>query len=87
VNAIRARSAKLWLSFALLSFAHSLSAQISLVNLSGSVKDPSGSAIAAAKVMAKNLNTGATQDSHTDSVGNFGLSLAPGAYERDHLEC
>jgi len=71
----------LWLSFALLSFSLSLSAQISLVNLSGSVKDPSGSAIAATKVVAKNLNTGTTHDSHTDSVGNFGLTLAPGAYE------
>jgi carboxypeptidase family protein len=81
VNAIRARSAKLWLSFALLSVSQSLSAQISFVNLSGSVKDSSGSAIAAVKVVAKNLNTKATQDSHTDSAGNFGLSLEPGAYE------
>jgi carboxypeptidase family protein len=81
VNAIRARFVKLWLSFALLSISHSLAAQISLVNLSGSVKDPSGSAIAEAKVVAKNLNTAATQDSHADSVGNFGLSLEPGAYE------
>lgn len=81
MNVIRARSAKLWLSFALLSVSQSLSAQISLVNLGGSVKDSSGSAIAAAEVVAKNLNTAATQESRTDSVGNFGLSLEPGAYE------
>ena len=81
MSVIRARSAKLWLSLALLSVSQSLSAQISLVNLGGSVKDSSGSAIAAAKVVAKNLNTAATRDSRTDSVGNFGLSLEPGAYE------
>ncbi len=81
MNAIRARFVKVSLSFALLSISHPLSAQISLVNLNGSVKDPSGSAIAAVRVVAKNLNTAATQESHTDSAGNFGLSLEPGAYE------
>jgi hypothetical protein len=69
------------LSVALISIPHSLPAQISPVNLSGSVKGPSGSAITTAKVIAKNLNTTATQESHTDSVGNFGFSLEPGAYE------
>jgi hypothetical protein len=69
------------LSVALISIPHSLPAQISPVNLSGSVKGPSGSAITTAKVIAKNLNTTATRESHTDSVGNFGFSLEPGAYE------
>jgi hypothetical protein len=70
-----------WLAgFILLSQSSSL-AQVSNGTVSGSVTNPSGAAITAAKISAKNLNTASSKESQVDSTGHFNLSLDPGTYE------
>src|SRR5579863_9512521 len=67
--------APLWL------FASAASAQVSAV-LSGTVTDQSGGAIYAAKVTAKNVDTGAVRSTVTDSSGYYQfLSLPVGEYQ------
>jgi hypothetical protein len=62
--------------------AISLQAQVATAVLSGTVTDPAGKAVTAARISAKNTTTGSTTDTVTDSAGRYdGLSLPPGDYE------
>ena len=57
-------------------------AQVSGANLSGTITDPSGAAIAGAKVAITNKATGVTHDAVTDSAGFYSApNLLPGPYE------
>ena len=65
----------------LLVVATSAYAQVS-ATLSGTVQDQSGAVISGAQVTAKNLDTGASRSSITDSQGHYQLfSLPVGQYE------
>lgn len=58
-----------------------LSAQVSTSNVSGSVQDVSGAAVAGAKVSAKNEGTGVGYQTETTSAGDYSLNaLPPGVY-------
>src|SRR5215471_4193690 len=60
----------------------SLPAQQSGTTLSGTVSDSSGKALPNLKVTAKNLATGQTSETRTDSSGHYSFTnLAPGDYE------
>src|SRR5690349_6933626 len=51
-------------------------------NIQGTVEDPSGAAIAQAKVALLNVGTQASASTTTDATGGFRfLSLAPGSYK------
>src|SRR5438874_8155970 len=51
-------------------------------NIQGNVEDPSGAAVAQAKVTLVNLGTQVTASTTTDGSGNYRfLSLAPGSYK------
>src|SRR5712692_3829346 len=57
-------------------------AQVSGATLSGTITDPSGAAIAGAKVSIANTATGITRDVTTDSAGLYAApNLLPGPYE------
>ena len=61
--------------------AVSACAQVSAI-LSGTVTDPSGAAISAATVTAKNVDTGAVRGAVTDAAGHYQFfSLPVGQYE------
>ena len=48
----------------------------------GSVQDPSGAGVPKATVHLVNVATNVTQETTTDSAGNFGFfSIAPGSYQ------
>jgi hypothetical protein len=67
----------------LLSFSHSLAAQISSSTgaIRGTVVDPSGAAISGAKVELTNAGTGFKQESSTQSDGSYNFAfLTPGQY-------
>jgi hypothetical protein len=50
--------------------------------ISGTIEDPSGSAVGGAKVVVTNAETGASRSAISDESGNFSiLSLAPGPHE------
>jgi Carboxypeptidase regulatory-like domain len=74
----------LWLALLLVplgSYPGSLLAQAS-ATLSGTVTDPLGETVANAKISVKNLATGLSTDTHTDSEGHYSITnLAAGAYE------
>src|SRR2546426_2940306 len=58
------------------------SAQVAGATLSGAVTDPSGAAIAGAKVTITNKATGITRDVTTDAAGFYSVpNLLPGPYE------
>jgi hypothetical protein len=58
-----------------------LAAQVTTAELTGSVSDPSGGAIAKAKVTATNIGTSLSHEALTDEAGNYLLTLLPpGAY-------
>jgi carboxypeptidase family protein/TonB-dependent receptor-like protein len=57
-------------------------AQVSGANLSGTITDPSGAAIAGAKVTITNKATGVTRDATADAAGFYSApNLLPGPYE------
>jgi hypothetical protein len=59
-----------------------LCAQISTATLTGSVVDSSGTAVANAKISARNAATGQSKDGQTNPTGAFRISgLVPGEYE------
>ncbi len=67
--------------FALMTFPSPAAAQVSAA-ISGAVTDASGSAVSAATVTAKNLETAAVRGTATDPAGRYQLlELAVGAYE------
>ena len=69
---------------ALLSYlvAVALNAQVPTAVLSGTVTDPAGKPVPAARISAKNTATGQTTEAETDSAGRYeGLRLAPGEYD------
>ena len=66
---------------AFLSLTSSLHAQVS-ASLSGTVVDASAALVSAAKVGAKNVETGITRETVTDNQGRYQFSFLPvGAYE------
>ena len=69
------------LAIAILSANHA-SAQVSGATLSGTITDPSGAAIAGAKLSIANKATGVTRDVTTDTAGFYSApNLLPGLYE------
>src|SRR6202790_3276890 len=63
-------------------FSAQASAQVSGAALSGSITDPSGTAVPNAKVNITNTATGVTRDDATDAAGFFSVpNLLPGPYE------
>src|SRR6266700_4126447 len=69
------------LAIAILTANHAY-AQVSGATLSGTITDPSGAAIAGAKVSVANKATGVTRDVTTDTAGFYSApNLLPGPYE------
>src|ERR1700693_491919 len=69
------------LGITLLLTGHSY-AQVAGATLAGTVTDPSGAAIAGAKVSIANRATGVTRDVTTDSAGLYSApNLQPGVYD------
>lgn len=61
---------------------NALAAQTPSGAISGKVVDPSGAAVANARISVKNAATGQASEGQTDSTGNYRISdLAPGDYE------
>ena len=58
-------------SFALLLFTGCCLAQFETASVLGTVRDPSGAVIAGARITLRNVNTGITANSKTDSAGNY----------------
>jgi hypothetical protein len=74
-------SAFVILAIAIVS-ASPMYAQVSGATLSGTITDPSGAAIAGAKVSITNKATGVTRDVTTDAAGFYSApNLLPGPYE------
>jgi Carboxypeptidase regulatory-like domain len=62
--------------------SHLLRAQETTATLSGTVTDPSGNAVAHAKISAKNSSTGQSINTQSDSAGHYTIAnLVPGDYE------
>jgi hypothetical protein len=69
------------LAFLILFAAISLHAQTTNGSIEGSVTDPSGGAVAGARVTARNMDTGLTQATATTEAGIYSLpNLPPGRY-------
>src|SRR6202165_1009351 len=63
-------------------FSSQASAQVSGATLSGTITDPSGAAIAGAKVTITNKATGVTHDAAADAAGFYSApNLQPGPYD------
>jgi len=56
------------------------SAQSQFATLSGTVNDPSGAAVAGAKVAVKGTTSGESRQTETNGDGFFHLCYAPGGF-------
>jgi len=78
------RSGQFFLKFLMVSLLScaAVRAQAGGAALSGAVTNPSGTAVANAKVSAKNLASGQSTEVQTDAAGLYSIAnLAPGEYE------